>query len=242
VWYFDAGGKLSPTPPSEDGADAFQYDTARAQETSFTGGTSAVWVALPARHWMPLVAGKAAAYVSDPLAQSLVMVGSGSVDLWLQSTAPDVDIQATISEVRPDGQEYYVQSGWLRASRRHLNEAASTELRPVQTQREEDAAELPAGQFSEARLELYPFGHIFRAGSRIKIAISAPGGDRPHWKFEALPAVGEVTNTISRSAAMPSRVVLPVIPDVTVPPSLPPCPSLRGQPCRTYVEYENTPG
>lgn len=242
AWYFDADGTLSTTTPATDGADSFLYDTSRAQETSFTGGTSAVWVALPAWHWMPLTPGKAAAYVSDPLTETLVMAGSGSVDLWLESTATDTDLQVTLSEVRPDGQESYVQSGWLRASRRKLNEAASTELRPVQTHREADAAPLPAGELSEARVELYPFAHIFRSGSRVKIAVSAPGGDRPHWKFEALPAVGTVTNTIAYGPAAPSRVVLPVVPGVTAPATLPPCPSLRGQPCRTYVEYENTPG
>jgi predicted acyl esterase len=241
VWYLDADGKLSTAVPATDGADSFLYDTSRAQETSFSGGTSDVWVALPAWHWQPLPVGKAAAYVSDPLTETLVMAGSGSIDLWLESTASDTDIQVTLSEVRPDGQESYVQTGWLRASRRQLNEAVSTDLRPVQTHREEDAAPLPAGQLSEVRVELYPFGHVFRAGSRLKIAISAPGGDRPHWKFEALPAVGTVTNTIARGPAAPSRVVLPVVPDVEVPEALPPCPSLRGQPCRTYVEYVNTP-
>lgn len=242
IWYFDADGKLSATAPTGDGADSFIYDTSRAQETSFSGGTSDVWVTLPAWHWMALPAGKAAAYVTDTLTDDLVMAGSGSVDLWLQSTASDTDVQVTVSEVRPDGQENYVQSGWLRASRRKINEAVSTELRPVQTQREADAADLPAGEFSEVRVEIYPFAHVFHANSRIKLAVSAPGGDRPHWKFEALPATGSVTNTIGRSVAQPSRIVLPLVPGIEVPSPLPPCPSLRGQPCRTYVDYENTPG
>ncbi len=72
-------------------------------------------------------------YVSDPLAETTVTIGSGSVDLWLDSTATDTDLQATLSEVRPDGQEVLVQSGWLLASRRALNEATSTELHPIQT-------------------------------------------------------------------------------------------------------------
>jgi predicted acyl esterase len=183
---------------------------------------------------MPLPDGKAAAYVSEPLTETLAMAGSASIDLWLSSTATDTDEQVTLSEVRPDGQENYVQSGWLRASRRKLNDAVSTELRPVQTQREEDAAPLIPGTPEEIRVELYPFGHIFRTGSRVKIAISAPGGDRPHWKFEALPADGTVP-TPFRTARVLSRVVLPVVPGVDATAGLPPCPALRGQPCRTYV-------
>ena len=51
-------------------------------------------------------------------------IGGGAVHLWVRSSTPDVDLQATISEVRPDGNETFVQNGWLRASERKL----STEL------------------------------------------------------------------------------------------------------------------
>ena len=50
----------------------------------------------------------------------VTVIGNASVDLWLKSTAPDTDIQVTITEVRPDGKEMYVQNGWLRASDRAL--------------------------------------------------------------------------------------------------------------------------
>jgi len=35
--------------------------------------------------------------------------------------------------------------------------------------------------------------------------------------------------------------VLPVVRGVDVPTSLPPCPSLRGEPCRTYQAISNPP-
>ena len=241
AWYFESGGRLSPTPPSGEGADRFIYDPSAAQRTTFHGGDE-IWKALPAWDWRPLEAGTAVAYATEPLGETVVMAGSGSVDLWLKSTAPDVDLQVTLSEIRPDGQEVYVQNGWLRASHRKLNAASSSELRPVQTHYRADAADLPAAEFVEARVELYPFAHVFRGGSRIRISVEAPGGDRPSWKFDALPANGEVINTISRSSATASRVVLPVLPGVEVGAPLPPCPALRGQPCRPYQELANTPG
>jgi len=92
------------------------------------------------------------------------------------------------------------------------------------------------------RVELFPFAHVFRAGSRIRISVEAPGGTRARWKFDAIAADGTVTNTVSRSAAAPSRVVLPVIPGLDAPMTAPPCPGLRAQPCRPYVEIEDTPG
>ena len=46
--------------------------------------------------------------------------------------AADTDLEVTLTEVRPDGQERYIQSGWLRASHRQLDEAESTPLLPFQ--------------------------------------------------------------------------------------------------------------
>jgi len=243
IWYFQDAGRLDPALPSGDGADSYIYDPSRSHLSSCPNCN--VWLAKPPWNWQPLPSGKAVAYVTDPLPETLEMVGAGSVDLWLQSTATDTDLQVTLSEVRPDGNETYVQTGWLRASKRKIDEAASTILRPVQTDYAIDVADLPAGQFVLARVEMYPFGHVFRAGSRIRISVEAPGGDRPSWEFDALPLPMDgspVINTIAHSPAYPSRVVLPVVPDDHVTTPLPPCPALRGQPCRRYVALTNTPG
>jgi len=199
-------------------------------------------LALPPWDWQPDAPDHGLAYLTDPLAQTLVMAGSGSVDLWLKSIAADSDLQVTLSEVRPDGYETFVQSGWLRASHRKLDSAHSTALRPVHTHLAADAADLPAGQFSVVRVELFPFAHVFRVGSRIRIVIDSPGGTRPLWKFDVLMPEQAVRNTIGRSTAAASRIVLPVIPDVDVETPLPPCPSLRGQPCRPYVALANEEG
>ncbi len=38
---------------------------------------------------------------------------------------------------------------------------------------------------------------------------------------------------------MPSRLELPVVPGVTTTTGLPPCPGLRGEPCRDYQPFQN---
>jgi predicted acyl esterase len=147
-------------------------------------------------------------------------------------------VEVTITEVRPDGQEIYVQSGWLRASQRALDEAASTELRPVHTHTEADSADLPAGEVTPVRVELFPFAHPFRAGSQIRLTIDAPGNNRPVWEFDTISAGEEVS--IVHDADHPSRLVLPVVPNATIPTFVPPaCGTLRGQPCRTWVAASN---
>jgi hypothetical protein len=44
---------------------------------------------------------------------------------------------------------------------------------------------------------------------------------------------------IARSKRRPSSLLLPVVPGVDVPTGLPPCPGLRGEPCRDYHALAN---
>ncbi|HEX2737534.1 MAG TPA: CocE/NonD family hydrolase [Acidimicrobiia bacterium] len=237
TWYFGSGGTLTADKPTATtGSDSYVSDaTARPRKNFDAKNEDDVWKALPPYNWQPLVNGKAVSYISAPLTADTVMVGSGSVDLWLQSSKADTDLQVSLTEVRPDGQEMYVQDGWLRASRRKLDSKASSALLPVETHTKADAAPLPAGTFSLVRVPLYPFGHAFRAGSRIRISVEAPGGDRPQWTFDTIDAKQHPTNSIAFTSTHPSKVVLPVIPGITVPTPLPACPSLRAEPCRVYV-------
>ena len=107
---------------------------------------------------------------------------------WIRASVPDVDLQVTVSEVRPDGKETYVQSGYLRGSMRKLDARKSTLLEPVLSLRRDDVAKLPKGRFSKLIIPLYYEGHMYRAGSRIRVTVSAPVGDQPVWAFaETVP-------------------------------------------------------
>ncbi len=176
--------------------------------------------------------------MTAPYTTETAYAGEGSVDLWLRSTAVDTDLETTLTIVRPDGQETYVQSGWLRASLRKLDPGKSTELYPFHTFLQSDAQDLPAGQFVPVRVELFPFATVLRPGDRLRLNIEAPGGNQPFWQFADLPAVGHEVDDIGHSVGMPSRVVLPLLPTALlpeVPAADPPCPSLRNQPCRAYL-------
>src|SRR5262245_1543490 len=145
---------------------------------------------------------------------------------------------ATDREIRPDGLETYVQSGWLRASRRKLSRLSSR-IDPRPTFLEEDASPLPAGRFTKVRVGIFAVAHVFRAGSRIRISVEAPGDDRTRWTFDTVETHGSVLDEISSTRGRPSRLVLGVVPDVVPPLTLPPCPGLRAQPCRSYVPASN---
>ena len=142
----------------------------------------------------------------------------------------------TISEIRPDGQEVYVQSGWLRASQRALDDEASTELRPVHTHTEEDAEPLVAGEWNPVRVELFPVAHAFRAGSRLRVTVDAPGGNRAEWVFDTIAdgetveiAHGVRSAVAHRAPRRRRRRRAAEVPDVHAPrPALPPVPRVIG--------------
>jgi len=242
AWYFGPNGTLVRGQPHRggNGVDAFRPDPeARPAQTIPGQGQSESWEIMPPYDWEPLLGDTAVAYVTAPLDDDTTIVGPGSVDVWLRSNVADTDLQVTLTEVRPDGLETYVQSGWLRASHRKLDRKRSSVIDPRPTHLERDASPLPAGEFSKLRIGVFAVAHAFRKGSRIRISIEAPGGDRTRWRFDTPDTNGTVVNEIARGALRPSRVVLAVVPGVDVPPALPPCPGLRGQPCRTYVPASN---
>lgn len=232
-WYLSADGAMASAAPAAS-AEPLSYtaDPDAVPATIYEGDSNAIWQAEVPYDWREPPAGTAASWVSEPLAADTVAIGSGSVDLWIRASAPDTDLEVTLSEVRADGTEVYVQSGWLRASHRALDQAASTETRPVHTHLAADAAPLPADEFVEVRVELFPFAHPFRAGSRLRLTVDAPGGARPLWAFAETIAGGE-TVEIAADADHPSRLVLAVVDGIAVPPGAPPCGSLRSQPCRS---------
>jgi uncharacterized protein len=235
-WYFGAANALTDGRPPATGSDSFTSDKRARPATDFSGATGAggLWGSAPNYRWTPNPVNNAGIYVTQPLTASTVVVGAGSVRAWIKSAARDVDLQATVSEVRPDGNETFVQSGWLRTSVRKLRKGSSL-LTPQLSLRRRDARPLPKGRYAQITIPLYYQGHAYRAGSRIRVTISAVGGDQPVWAFADAKPSGSAKVTIAHSDSMPSKLLLPVVEGVDVPTGLPPCPGLRGEPCRTYT-------
>jgi predicted acyl esterase len=240
TWGLGTNGALVPSKAGAagDGVDTYTADPTKLPATFYSGNGNGVWRADVKYDWQRLPDGFGVGYVTTPLEGDYVMAGSGSVDLWIKSSSADTDLQATLSEVRPDGKEIYVQSGWLRASQRALDEANSSELRPAHTNAKADAADLPKDEWSPVRIELFPFAHPFRKGSRLRLTINAPGNARAVWQFQTIDKGEQVQ--IAHDASHPSKLVLSVLPGTPVTAPAPPaCGSLRGQPCRTYAAAAN---
>ncbi len=235
TWYLTPKGGLSSSAPTvgtkQTTPRSYRARPGALPATSYDGPSDGLWKARPTYDWRPIPAGTGLGWITAPLKSTKVMVGTGSVDLWVRSSAPDTDLEVTLTEVRPGGREVYVQSGWLRASHRALDAAESTPIRPVHTDLAADARPMPAGSFRQLRVELFPFAHAFRAGSRLRITLDAPGNARPLWAFDTL-SHGEKVE-VATDRVRRSKLVLAVVPGITVPPTAPAC-VLRGQPCRDY--------
>ncbi len=242
TFYLGASGKLN-TSKSSSGSVSFNPNPTLRPATTLTVPASSSnqlpsnpWAALPNYNWAPVVGNEGVGFISPVLKKDMVVVGPASLNLWVKSTALDTDLQVTVSEVRPNGQEMYVQSGYLRAAYRKTNSQSSV-FQPMHSFT--NPKNLVQGKYSLVRIGILPILYAFRAGSRIRITIEAPGGDLPVWQFATPNTYSKVTDTVGLGGRYSSSVVFPVINSLTPPDPQPACPSLRGQPCRTYVPAGN---
>jgi putative CocE/NonD family hydrolase len=226
VLFLRDGGRLAEAKPAEDeAADAYVAPAASAgnEEGVVFGQSGMMWS-------LPEAPGQSVDYTTDTLAKDVEILGPASLDLWLSSTSVDTDLQATVTEVRPDGQETYVARGWLRASMRKLDDERSTPTFPEQTMLESDLALLTPGTPVHARVAIFPFNHVFRAGSAIRVIVDSPsqtGG----WGFAMRPTAA--VNSILHDREHPSRIVFGEVPGGRARGPLPACGTLLNQPCRT---------
>jgi putative CocE/NonD family hydrolase len=237
AWYLGDDSTLSTTAPTTVGEATYRADPTALPATFYEGGgSSAIWRADTSWNWQPIPAGTGLAFVTAPLDRDVLLAGTASLDLWVASTSDDTDIEATISEVRPDGTEIFVQSGVLRASHRTIDERRATEVWAAHTNAEADASPLPTGELTPVRIDILSFAHAFRTGSSIRITIDAPGNNRPVWEYGTISDGEEVTVVWGPDTA--SRLVASEVPVAELPPAPPACGSLRGQPCRAAQPVE----
>lgn len=224
--YFGSGGELSLTAPKGAGQSypyAYPGPAAGTEDGIVFGQHSLLWNGEEPP-------GASVAFTTPPLTRDTEFFGSGSANIWLSSTAPDTDLQITLTEVRPDGQEVSVARGWLRASHRALDQSRSTALAPDQTGQPADARPLVPGTPTYMRVQLWPFDYVFRKGSSIRLWIDAPTGETGGWSFDFLktPAL----NTIYADPQHPSAIVLGYLPGGRAGAPLPECDTVLNQPCR----------
>ncbi len=239
-----ADGLLSDAETASRGALSFAHDPEAGTKTFFGPRGYSTMERLWDLAWTRHPDGHALAWETPALEAAMILGGPGWVELWVASTGDDVHLQATLTELRPDGQEVLMQSGLLRAGHGALDEAMTTGNALHYTWSEADyVAQIP-GEVALARVPLPSVAHVLRPGSRLRLTVASPGRNHGTWQF-AEPTGGPATHTVHVGDAHLSALVLtrldgtPTGDALAFPADLPACPGLRGQPCRAVEPVVN---
>lgn len=240
-WWLGPDGALADEPLAEPGADLYADDIdAGAASYALTERFDDFIQPTVPIEWMTFADECTAAYETALLDEAITVMGQGHVDLWLRPGTADTSVQATITEIRPDGMELRVQSGWHRPVHRTEDPERSDHLLVDYTFAPEHREALVVGEWLQFRVPIMPVAHVFRVGSRLRLTLSTPGRDQAFWCFEN-PVSAGATHAVGRGGAHGSALVLPAWAGVDHPEDHPASGAVRGQPARTARPIRNTP-
>jgi hypothetical protein len=147
-------------------------------------------------------------YTTPPLEQPVEVTGPIAVTLYASSSASDTDFTAKLTDVHPDGKAILLNNGILRASFRDSLEKPT----PIEP-----------GKVYEYQIAIWPTSNLFKAGHRIRLEISS--SNFPHYdrnpntgrRFGSDSALKVAEQTVYHDPRRPSRIVLPIMPQPTLP-------------------------
>ncbi len=235
TYFLGAGGALASKPLKTSSSASLLLDPAVRPAVSLPSGNA--WSAAPPWNWTTVPAANGLGFQTAPFVTDTTIVGPATLDLWVESSTPVLDFQASITEVRPsDNQEEYVTSGFLRSSNQ-VDLVSSSSLFTIPSYLASDAQPLAPTAYRLLRIPIDPIAHTFRAGTELRVVVSAPGGDRPSWTFDSVDAGQTASVGLGRVGA--SALVVRSVRNVRTDRTVPTCGSLRGEPCRAYQAEGN---
>jgi predicted acyl esterase len=147
-------------------------------------------------------------WTGAPLPQDLDVVGDIELRLVASATAIDTGWLATLQDVAPDGTTTDVTAGWLRASLREVDEAASRPGAPVLPCR--NARGVPLGEDVVYRIPLVPNARRFGAGHRIRLTLTSDDQDPSAPVIMNFRHAGVGTTSLN-TVRSSSRLLIPVL-------------------------------
>jgi putative CocE/NonD family hydrolase len=133
------------------------------------------------------------------------------VQLWVSSDSQDGDFMVFLEDVDPTGKSTYITDGRLRASLRAVNTPPYNFLElPWHRGYPEDEKLLIPGQPVKLEIDMMPTSYVFKAGNRIRLAISGSQGRIYDLKKQGNPNA-PASVSIYRNKNLVSFVALPVM-------------------------------
>jgi hypothetical protein len=172
--------------------------------------------------------------------EDTALAGPLNLELYASITSADTDFWAEILDVGPNGDTTFVQRGLLRASANGGFDTARSQrtgggdiYRPYYEYLE--ITPVIPGEVNRYEVEVFPLGHVWRAGHRLVLQLHAPPANDPISTYAYEPTTPSVV-TIHQDAEHPTSILLPVMPvlpsyrEVT-----PACGAVNGEICVTPV-------
>jgi putative CocE/NonD family hydrolase len=211
-YYLRADGGLSTQAPGADeGSDDYVSGSPR-QSWSYQAGPTA------GSEFTTPEGPDELTFRSDPVATDTAIAGPITSTLFISSTSPDPELFVQLIDEAPDGSRSYLQRGMLRASHRAYDPGQSDWVetkkgspvlyRPFRPHT--NPTPVTPGETYEYLVEVFPVGHVFRAGHRIVVKVHTPPAVDSYYAYvpKRVPGV----NTVLHDASHPSRIMLPVVP------------------------------
>ncbi len=158
------------------------------------------------------------------IAEDTIVVGPITANIDLASTSPDTELYVEVIDQAPDGTRAYLQRGLLKASHRAIlpshsdcvdpaagNAPASCNApgahlyRPYRPHAQADL--LTPNERYDLLVEIWPLGHVFRAGHQLRVLVTTPPIFDNYYAY--LPKRPPGVNTVYLGT---SKITLPVIP------------------------------
>jgi putative CocE/NonD family hydrolase len=204
-YYLHHGALSTASPAAEETPEAYEYDPANAVPTiggRLCCGNNQLPPG-PADQRPNEGRPDVVVFSTPPLEKDIEVTGFIHAKIYAESSAVDTDFTAMLTDVEPSGYSRLLTDGIVRA--RYRNSTAKAE--PIEP-----------GKIYEYDIDLWATSNVFKAGHRIRLAISSsnfPRFDRNLNTGE--PALGatrmvKAQQKLYHDTAHPSALVLPVIP------------------------------
>jgi uncharacterized protein len=207
--YFGDRNTLIDTPLASDETDKYKVDFSAeiGEETRYHTQAGGADVRYPNRREQDE---KLLTYDGAPIVTPLTITGTPVLTISLGSTHDDGVVIAYLETVAPNGDVKYITEGLLRV----IHRKETTEPTPYaefgvsRSYLRKDGAPLVPGQMTTMRIPMFATSITVPKGYRIRVSLAGAAKDL----FDRYPAKGNPTWTVSRSAAHPTFLTLPVIP------------------------------
>ena len=225
-FFFSGGHRLSNTPAT-GGADDYRVDFTHSSAFGSNHSSRLLLVTTPDRLMIRTALDlKTLNYDTPPLEAEVEVTGHPIIHLWVSSNRKDGDFHVYLTDVDEKGQSLYVTEGRLRAGWKNLQNADDQvaggfkvlpEL-PWHGYAKDQYVNDPLADKRIVKLEfdLMPTSWVFKKGHKIRVAIA--GADTGNFELNPVLALHnqagealETTMTVHRTAAYPSKIILPVI-------------------------------